>query len=140
MAAKRHRMTVIQVQTEWFGVELVDKALTRLHRLESIHAWAMDAVEMDRVRVAAAIDEGDAQPIALRAAQGRSRHAPVVGPSGERDAGGDLDQLFGRDKLVLAQRLTTRQRTDRAIIKVGQHNAWVEAISRWIDITLDHVV
>jgi hypothetical protein len=80
----------------------------------------MDAVEVDRVRMAAGVDEADAQEVALARSQRRARHAGVVRPGGVLDARNDLDLLVGRDELPLAKRSAVRKPARLAPVEVAQ--------------------
>ena len=89
----------------------------------------VDAVEVDRVRVRGAVDEGDAQPLALTAAQRRAGDAAVVRPGGERDARRDLDLLVAGDQRPLAQDPPAREPARRTPVEVAQQLVWVEAVA-----------
>ena len=104
---ERGRVAVVEVQAERRGVELVDGRLARLDvagadARDAVHHVAVDAVEVDRVRVARAVREADPQPLALARAQRRAGHAPVVGPGGVLDAGRHLDLAVLGDDVPLA--------------------------------------
>ena len=79
----------------------------QLARAEPGHAvllGGVDAVEVDRVRMARRVGEGDAQQLPLAGAQRRAGDPAVVGPGGEADAGGDLDLPVHGGELPLAER------------------------------------
>src|SRR5919109_1000396 len=100
---QRRGVAVVEVHAGRPGGELVGEVVARLHDLEdAIHARRMDAVEMDRVRVRAAVRELDAKEIALGGADDRARNRPVVGPGVEVDPLGDLDPAVVGSQVVLA--------------------------------------
>ena len=106
VALQRHRMAVVEMQTERVGVELVEELAARrdlLVRVRSVHRRRVPAVEVERVRVAPLVDEPDAHEVALGGADRRTRNLAVEGPGREEDAGGDLDLAVGGEDLVLAQ-------------------------------------
>src|SRR5687767_984879 len=105
---ERSRVAVIQVKPERLGVELIDERLARIDDLEHpVHVGGMEAVEVDRVGVAARVLEADTEAIALRAADRGPRHRAVVGPGREPDARGDFDLAVHCNEVVLPQSATT---------------------------------
>ena len=106
VALQRHRVAVIEVQAERLGVELVDESIAG-HDLvlgqRAVHLRRMPAVEVNRVRMRALIQEVDADAIAFGGAQRRTRHLAVEGPGRKEHAGRDLDLAVDGDQLVLAQ-------------------------------------
>src|SRR5215216_1301130 len=91
-------VTMIKVQPERLGVELVGELPSRAHELKDpVHVCWVEAVEVDRVRVLTIVLEQDAQPVPFGGPQGRPRHLPVVGPGWVHHPRRDLDlDLFGR--------------------------------------------
>ena len=63
----------------------------------------MDAVEVDRVGMAAGVGEVHAQAIPFRASECGSRHGAVVGPGVEMDTRRHFDRAIDGGDLVLAQ-------------------------------------
>ncbi len=103
---QRNRVTVVEVQAERLGVELVDKPITRLHllvRQRPVHLRRVPAVKVDGVRMRAHVDERHADAITLRRAKRGARHLTVVGPRRKEHAGRDLDLAIDREDLVLAK-------------------------------------
>src|SRR6266511_4501725 len=111
-------MTVVQVQAEGAGVELVRELLTHLDQPAAdlltdaggaVHCRRMDSVTVNGVRMRAGVDEVDAQQIAFACAQGWTGDAAVVCPGGVPHAGDDLDLLVVRDELPFAEGATAGQ-------------------------------
>src|SRR3990172_8791122 len=94
----------------------------------------MDPVEVDRVWVAAAVEELDANAIALDAAQRRTGHTAVVDPAREDHAGRDLELLVDGHDAVLAQRLAAGQRADLTEVPILQDDMRVEAVDGRVDL------
>ncbi len=136
---QRRCMAVIVVEAERLGIKLVGEALARLNDAaaellaEPVHPRRVDAVKVDRMRVLGAVDELDAQALALAAAQRRPGHAPVVGPGRELRARGDLDLLVLGHELPLAQHTAVRKSTRLAHIEVAKDVGRIEAVGRVID-------
>ena len=85
-------MAVVEVEAGRTGRELVRERLPRLDDLEdAVHVGGVDTVEVDRVRMLAAVRELDTQRVSLRHPDDRARNGAVVRPGGERDALRDLD-------------------------------------------------
>ena len=137
---------MIEVDAERFGGELVgvrvaDLDIAAADPGHAVVVGAVDAVEVHRVRVAAGIDEVDAEEIALVGAQGRTRHAAVVGPGREKDARRDLDLLVVGDDLPLAHdRAVGAGLGHRAVVEIGQDIDGVPAEPGDIDIADGQVV
>ena len=72
-------------------------------RQRPVHLRRMPSVEVHRVRVRALVQEIDADAIAFRRADGRTRHLAVVGPRRKEDARRNLDLAIHGDDVVLAQ-------------------------------------
>jgi hypothetical protein len=94
----------------------------------------MDAVEVHRVRVPAAVDEADPQAIALPRAQRRPGDAPVVGPRRELHPRRNLDLLLGGGDRPLAQRAPVGQAADLALVEVAQDQVRVKAVGAVVDL------
>ena len=89
---QRRRVAVVEVQPGRPRLELVGELAARVDDLEhAVHVRRMDAVEVDRVRVRAGVDEVDAQRVALGGADDGAGHGAVVRPGREEDARRDLD-------------------------------------------------
>ena len=134
---QRRGVAVVEVQAERLGVELVDEPFARIDQPgggveDAIHAGGMDAMEVDAVRVRAAVDESDAHAVALTRANRRTRDATVVGPGGELDTRDDLDGFVEGVERVLAQGLSVGQRAHLPAVEVGQDLGGVEAVARVI--------
>ena len=111
---QRHRVTVVEMQAERLRVELVDEPVAGHHLMlgqRPVHLGRMPAVEVNRVRVRALIQEVDADPIAFGRAHRRTRHLAVEGPRREEHAGRDLDLAIDGDELVLPQQCTVGPRS-----------------------------
>ena len=81
----------------------------RLDDLEdAVHVGGVDTVEVDRVRMLAAVREPDTQRVSLRHPDDRARNGAVVRPGGERDALRDLDLRVDRGQLVVGARTERR--------------------------------
>ncbi len=115
---ERRGVTVVEVEAERPGVELVGERLAGLDQpaadvlaeaRHAVHLRGVDAVEVHRVRMRAAVPEADAQPVAVDAAERRPGDAAVERPGGVLDAGSDLDLLVARDEVPLAQRAPVGQ-------------------------------
>src|SRR5262249_61664419 len=94
---------------------------------------AVDAVEVDRVRMRAGVHEVDLELIALAAADRRARYTTVVRPRLELDARHDLDLLVVRDELVSAQRASAGKASRLPPVEVSDHVTRVEAVHGGID-------
>ena len=106
VALQRISVTVIEVDAERVGVELVYEPITRHHlmgRQRPIHLWRVPAVKVDGVRMSALVDEVDPDTVASPGANRRPWHLPVVGPSREEDTRCDLDLAVYGKQLVLAE-------------------------------------
>ena len=90
-------------------------------------------MKVHRVRVRAAVDESDAQPVALRAANGWAGDAPVVGPRREEYARRNFHFPVCGINGVFAQHLSAGQRADLPVIPVHQDLHRVETIALVID-------
>ena len=96
-------MAVVEVEAGRARLELVGELASGLDDLEdAVHVRGMDPVEVDRVRVRAAVQEADAQGVSFGGPDDRPRDGAVVRPGGEEDAGGDLDVRVDRGERVLA--------------------------------------
>ncbi len=135
---ERAHVAVVEVQPVRHRVELVDRApagrdLARPEPRHAVHLGRVDAVEVDRVRVAGGVDEGDAQPLALAGAQRGAGDAAVVGPGREADAGRDLDLLVLRHERPLAHHAAAREGPRDAPVEVAQQLVRVEAVGGVVD-------
>lgn len=90
---------------------------------------------MHRMRMAATVEETDAQQLALLGAQRRPRDAAVVGPRREFHAGGDLDLLLAGGDRPLTQDPPARKARRPAPIEVAYQRVRVKAIGHVIDRT-----
>ena len=139
-------VAVVEVDAERFGGELVgvrvaDLDIAATDSGHTIVVGAVDAVEVHRVRVAAGIDEVDAEEIALVGPQRRTRHAAVVGPGREEDARRDLDLLVvGHDLPLAHSRAIGAGLGDGAVVEIGQDIDGVPAEPGDIDIADGQVV
>jgi hypothetical protein len=126
-------MTVIEMQPERFGIELVDVATAGMHRLErSIHVRWVHSMEVDAVRVAALVHEAHANTIAFGTANRGTRHLAVVRPCRVKHTGRNLDfPVFG-NQLVLTKSLTRGKPGNPARIEVRQEIGWVKGSGRYI--------
>ena len=106
-------VAVVEVEAERPGVELVGERLAGLDEpaadvlaeaRHAVHLRGVDAVEVNRVRVRAAVAEADAQPVSVDAPERRPGDAAVERPGGVPHARSDLDLLVARDEVPLAQR------------------------------------
>ena len=100
VALQRNRVAVIEMQAERLGVELVDELAARHHLMfgqRPVHLRRMPAVEMNRVRVRALIQERDANAVAFGRADRRARHLAVERPRRKEDARRDLDLAIDGD-------------------------------------------
>ena len=89
---QRRRVAVVELHPVRPRRELVGVGLAGLDDLEdAVHVRRVDAVEVDRVRVRAAVREVDAQEVVLGGADHRPGHGAVVRPRLEEDALRDLD-------------------------------------------------
>ncbi len=87
-------MAVVEVEPGGPRLELVDELATALDDLEdAVHVRRMDPVEVDRVRMRAAVQEADAERVPFGRPDHRARSGAVVRPGGEEDARGDLEIL-----------------------------------------------
>jgi hypothetical protein len=121
---QRRRVAVVEVHPVGARRELVRERPARLDDLEdAVHVRRMDAVEVNRVRVRAAVCERDAQPVALRRADHRPRDGAIVRPGREEDSLGDLDLPVDRGERVLAHAAgpvrERRRRTKERVEVVG---------------------
>ena len=87
----------------------------------------------------AAVEEPDAQALALDAAERRARHAAVEGPGGEGDARRDLELAVDGGDHPFADRPPVRADADLAIVEVGDHLRRIEAVPLMVD-RADHAV
>jgi hypothetical protein len=116
---ERRRVAVVELHPVGARGELVREGAAGLDDLEdAVHLPRVDAVEVDRVRVRARVDEVDPQQVVLGHADDRPRHRPVVGPGRELDALRDLDRAVGGHELVLAH----------AAGLVGERGRWNERV------------
>jgi hypothetical protein len=86
-------------------------------------------MEMNRMRVHAAVDERDAEAITLGTAQRWPGHAPVVSPRWKEEPRRNLNLFVLSGNGVLTQRLTVWQGGHFPSIEVNQHLHWVETIA-----------
>ena len=91
MRGERRGVAVVEVEPERPGVELVGERLAGLDQpaadllaeaRHAVHLRGVDAVEVDRVRVRAAVAEADPQPVSVDAAERRPGDAAVERPGG----------------------------------------------------------
>src|SRR3982751_7065783 len=68
----------------------------------------MPAMEVDRVRMRALVDEGDPYAIPLGGAERRPWHLTVVGPGRKEDPRSDLDFAIDRDQFILPKQRAVR--------------------------------
>jgi hypothetical protein len=121
------RVAVVEVETERLGVELVDIAPTGMHRFEgAVHAGGVNPVEVDAVRVAAAVREAHPDPIALGASDGGPRNLSVVGPRRIEHAGRHFDLMVFGDQLVLPQPLTRGETRDLTAVEMSEEGTGIE--------------
>ena len=104
---ERAHVAVVEVQPVRQRVELVDRRpawrdLPGTKPEDAVGGRRVDAVEVHRVRVVAAVEEANPQPVALLRAQRRARDAAVVRPGHEPDAGRELDLMLGGGERPLA--------------------------------------
>jgi hypothetical protein len=78
----------------------------------------VDAVEVDRVRVRAGVDQSDAESVTFGGADHRTRRRAVVRPRWEEDARGDLEIVVGGGERVLANSPALGRKGRRRIEKV----------------------
>ncbi len=121
---QRRRVTVVEVHPRRLRRELVDELAARGHDFEdAVHVGRVDAVEVDRVRMRARIDEADAQDVVLGRPDHRARDGAVVRPRGEEDTRRDLDLLVECPQLVLTHpsRLVRQRRgREEEAVQVGR--------------------
>ena len=114
---ERGGMAVIELHAVRPRLELVGELAPGRHHLEhAVHVRRMDAVEVNRVRMRAGIDEVDAQHVPLRRPQDRARDRAVVGPGRKEHAGSDFDLGVGCGEGVFAD----------AARLVRQRRWWIE--------------
>ena len=139
---QRGSMAVVEVQAERARLELVGEVLADLNQPaadvladpgRSVHGGRMDAVEVDRVRMRARVDEVNAQQVAFACAQRRAWHTAVIRPGGVLDPGHDLDLLVVRDQLPLAQHAAAGEPARLAPVEIAHHRTRVEAVHGRID-------
>ena len=99
--AQRHHVAVIRKHAKRLGDEVVGEGLACRHHLENaVHVRWMNAVEVDRVRLAAAVLKMDEQPVAGGRAERRAGHEAVVGPGRKFDSFRDFEFLvFGHRRV-----------------------------------------
>ena len=120
-------VAVIELESRGLGVELVDVAPARRHHLEgAVHVRRVDAVEVHRVGVAAAVLEAHADPVALGAAERRARHLAVIGPCRIEHPGCHLDLPVLGDEIVLPERLAAGEAGHPSHVELGQERRRVE--------------
>ena len=96
-------MAVVQLHARRTGIELIREATAWIDDLEdAVHLRRMDPVEVDRVRVRAAVEEVHPQPVALGGADHRAWRGAVVHPRLEEHAGSDLELRVRCGERVLA--------------------------------------
>jgi hypothetical protein len=135
---QRRGVTVVEVQAERLGVELVHGRAAGLDQSgagsgHAIHVRRVDAVEVDGVRVERGVAKADAQALAFTGPQRGPGDAAVVRPRGEGDAGGDLDLLLVSDELPLAQDATAGQARGGALVVVAHDLRRVEPVAGMVD-------
>ncbi len=131
---QRRGVAVVEVHPRRPRRELVGERVARGDDLEdAVHLGRVDPVEVDRVRVGAAVDEVDAQQVVLGRPDHGPRRAPVVGPGVEEDALCDLDAPVERHQLVLAhaarlvwERLRRDQQVVELVRPAGRRNGLVD--------------
>ena len=138
---ERRRVTVIEVQPERLGVELVGELLADVDEAaadlladpgRTVHHGRVDAVEVNRVRMRPRVCEVDPQQVPFAGPQRGPRDAAVVRPRGELDAGNDLDLLVVGDELPLAQHAAVGETSRLAPVEVAHDRAGVETVHRRI--------
>ncbi len=139
VGGQRTRVAVVEVQAERIGIELVGEALAGLDRaapeslVDPVHAGRVDPVEVDRVGMLRAVDEVDPQTLAFAGTQGRTGHAPVVGPGGELHARGDFDLLVLGHDLPLPQHPPAREPARLSHIEIAHDLRGIEAVGCVVD-------
>ena len=139
---ERRGVAVVEVEPERPGIELVGERLAGLDEpaadllaeaRHAVHLRGVDAVEVNRVRVSAAVAEAHPQPVPVDAPERGPGDAPVERPGGVLDARSDLDLLVARDQLPLAQRAPVGQLRRAAPVEVAQDQRRVEAVGGAVD-------
>ena len=135
---QRGRVAVVEVQAERVGVELVDGSTAGLDQAgtgawDAVAASRVEAVEVDRVRVGRAVDQRDAQPLALACPQSRAGHPTVVRPGRELHPGRDLDLVVAGDQRPLAQHPPAGEPRRLAAVEVAQQGGRVKAVGAVVD-------
>src|SRR6185295_1726869 len=99
MALQRYGVAVIEMEAKRLGVEFINEPLARIDNgRDAIQLGWMNAVEVNCVRVSAAVDKVEAQPIPFRAAERGAGNLTVVRPRREENAGRDFDLFIaGKD-------------------------------------------
>ena len=110
MLANGNRVTVVQMQSERPGDELVHECFAGLNHLEhAIHVRRVDAMKMNRVRVRAPVVKIHADQIALCGSEGGPRYLSVIRPRRKVYARRDFDLAIDCVEFERAQRLAARQ-------------------------------
>ena len=119
---------MIQMQPERLCIKFVDEFAADRNWIKPVHTRQVKAMKVDRVRMAGAIDEADANPVAFGGANRRAGYAAIVCPRRKENARRNLDLFFDREKFVLVQRAPIGQGADLTVIEVGQHRCRIELI------------
>jgi hypothetical protein len=94
---------VVEVKAGRARRELVDEFLARAYDLEHpVHVCRVDAMEVNCVRVGAAVHEPHPERVVFRRPDHRAGHGAVVCPGRKEHARGDLDLPVDRCEGVLA--------------------------------------
>ncbi len=131
---------MIEMATEWLGIHLIGKALTRRDQAGArhpVHACGVDRMEMDRVRMGAGIDEVDAQPFAFDASQRRSGDAALIGPGRKKNARRDFDFLVDGGDGPFTNWTPVESGRDIPVIELGQELLGCKPIRLVIDRAYD---
>ena len=134
---------MVKVAAEGEGVELIDEFLAgRDHARprHAVHPPGMDAVEVDRMRMTAAVLEHEPEPFALDAAERRPRHPAVIGPGRKHHARGDLDLALDRGDDPFPHRTSVSVGRKAAVVEIGQDGSRVEPVRNVVHGSNDPVV
>ena len=134
---------MIEMAAEGLCLELIGEFAARLDHARArhaVHARGMNAVEMHRMRMGAAIVEPDAQALAFGAAQGRARHAAIIGPAGEFDARRDFEFVVDRGDRPFADNAAVGIGGDGARVPVGEDRMRIEAVLGVVDLADNEIV
>ena len=142
VAFQRDGVAMIEVATEWLGVEFIGEFLARLNQAGAgypVHARGVDAVEMYGMRVAAAIDESDSEPLAFGTPERWSRHTAVEEPAREFHAGRHFKLLVDGCYDPFPDLASVVSQTHRPGVPVGQYEVWIKSVRGVIDFS-DNIV